>query len=202
MDNSAVTLYSLGNVLTSPCKTTNQQVTEAHDNVTLGSALRRWHNRTVLLLEREAHAARVADVRRLRVAMAVWRSKLKEKRQMIWQNEMRAKMKVIKEKRGYRVQKNAWARWRQAYCLRLAEMQFTERWKARFFLRWRMRVAKLDRLEISAINFSERSSCSAVVCAWKRWKRAMNLLRAEHSVTMNMGLRVKREVLDVWKKRT
>lgn len=177
-------------------------MTEAHDNVTLGSALRRWHNRAVLLLEREERAARVADVRRLRVAVAVWRSKLKEKRQLMWQNEMRAKIKIIREKRGYRVQKGAWAKWRQAYCLRLAEMQFTERWKTRFFLRWRMKVAKIDRLEVSAIDFSDRLSCSAVVSAWKRWRRAMSVLRAEYSVTVNVGLRVKREVIHVWKKRT
>ncbi|KIM62097.1 hypothetical protein SCLCIDRAFT_15938 [Scleroderma citrinum Foug A] len=182
--------------------TTNQQVTEAHDNVTLGSALRRWHNRTVLLLEREERATRVADVRRLRVVVAVWRSKLKEKRQLTWQNEMRAKIKIIREKRGYRVQKDAWAKWWQAYCLRLAEMQFTERWKTRFFLRWRMKVAKIDRLEVSAVDFSDRLSCSAVVGAWKRWRRAMSILRAEHSVTVNVGLRVKREVIHVWKKRT
>ncbi|KAL4067873.1 Sfi1 spindle body protein-domain-containing protein [Scleroderma citrinum] len=182
--------------------TTNQQVTEAHDNVTIGSALRRWHNRTALLLERETHAARVADVRRLRVVMVVWRSKLKEKRQLTWKNEMRAKMKIIKEKRGSRIQKGAWEKWRQTYCARLAEIQFRALLKTRFFLRWRMKVARLDSLEASAVDFSERPSCSAVMCAWKRWRRAMSIRRAEHLVTVSVDLRVKREVMDIWKKRT
>ncbi|KAI6045673.1 Sfi1 spindle body protein-domain-containing protein [Pisolithus marmoratus] len=182
--------------------TTNEQVAEARDKVILGSAIHRWQNKTALLLERDEHAACVANVRRLRVAMTIWRSKLKERRQLTWRNEMRAKMKTIREKRESNIQKNAWAKWWHAHCCRLAEMQFMERLTRRFFFRWKTRLANLDRLEISATDFLERPTCSAIVHAWKLWRRALRIRNAAHMVTANAGLRVKREVVDIWKKRT
>ncbi|KAG6332366.1 hypothetical protein ID866_6722 [Astraeus odoratus] len=181
--------------------TTNQQVEEARDNVVLGSALHRWRNRAALLLEREGHATRVADVRRLRVAMAVWTAKLKERRHLMWRNEMRSKMKITRQKREYKIQRDAWAKWRQAYCSRLAEMQFRERSIMWLFFRWKMKVAKLERLEVTAVEFSQRPSCSVIAGAWKQWRRAVSIRHAEHTVMANVGLRVKREVMDVWMKR-
>lgn len=182
--------------------TTGEQVSEARDKVIIGSAIRRWHNRTALLLDRDERAACVANVRRLRVAMAMWRWKLKERRQLTWRNAMRAKMKTIREKREYNIQRGAWSQWRHAYCCRLAEMRFMERLVGRFFFRWKMKLANLDSLEISAANFLERPTCSAVGHAWKLWRRALRIRIAAQLVTANAGLRVKREVVDIWKKRT
>lgn len=182
--------------------TTGDQVAEARDKVIIGSAIRRWHNRTALLLDRDERAACVANVRRLRVAMAMWRWKLKERRQLMWRNAMRAKMKTIREKREYNIQRGAWSQWRHAYCCRLAEMRFMERLVGRFFFRWKMKLANLDRLEFSAANFLERPTCSAVAHAWKLWRRALRIRIAAQVVTANAGLRVKREVVDIWKKRT
>lgn len=182
--------------------TTNEQVAEARDKVILGSAIRRWHNKTALLLEIDERAACVANVRRLRVAMAMWRSKLKERKQLMWRNEMRAKMKTVREKRERNIQKDAWVKWRRAYCCRLAEMRFTDRLVARFFLRWKTKLTNLGRLEVSADDFLERPTCSTVAHAWKLWRRALRIRNAAHLVTANAGLRVKREVVDIWKKRT
>ncbi|KAI6132101.1 Sfi1 spindle body protein-domain-containing protein [Pisolithus croceorrhizus] len=170
--------------------TTGEQVAEARDKVIIGSAIRRWHNRTALLLDRDERAASVANVRRLRVAMAMWRWKLKERRQLMWRNAMRAKMKTVREKREYNIQR------RCMYCCRLAEMRFMER------LVGRRNSANLDRLETSAADFLERPTCSAVVHAWKLWRRALRIRNAAQMVTANAGLRVKREVVDIWKKRT
>ncbi|KAI6144823.1 Sfi1 spindle body protein-domain-containing protein [Pisolithus thermaeus] len=182
--------------------TTGEQVAEARDKVIIGSAIRRWHNRTALLLDRDERAASVANVRRLRVAMAMWRWKLKERRQLMWRNAMRAKMKTVREKREYNIQRDAWSQWRHAYCCRLAEMRFMERLVGRFFFHWKAKLANLDRLETSAADFLERPTCSAVVHAWKLWRRALRIRNAAQMVTANAGLRVKREVVDIWKKRT
>ncbi|KIK93706.1 hypothetical protein PAXRUDRAFT_828690 [Paxillus rubicundulus Ve08.2h10] len=182
--------------------TTNQQVAEARDNVVLGSALRRWRNASASLLKRQEHVATLANTRNLRVAVTIWKVKLKEKRQIAWRNDMRAKMKTVREKRELKVQKDAWAKWRQSFRSHLSELQYNERVVMRLFLRWKSSLSKIDRLEANADGFHQRPNGSASMVVWKRWKRALEIRNAEKAVESKAGLRVKCEVMQVWKKHT
>lgn len=181
-------------------QTTNQQVAEARDNVILGSAVRRWRNATATLREKQKHAVTLANTRCLRAALTLWEAKLKQKRQIAWRNDMRAKMKTVREKRDLKIQKDAWAKWRQSFRSHLSELQYNERIILRFFLRWKSSLSKLDRLETAADQFYRRSRCSAVVQTWKRWKRALAVSDAEKAVSAKISLRINRDVMQVWKK--
>lgn len=151
-------------------------------------------------MEREKHAVTLTNTRCLRAALTLWKAKLKEKRQIAWRNDMRAKMKATREKRDLKIQKDAWAKWRQSFRSHLSELQYNERIVLRFFLRWKSSLSKLDCLETAADQFYRRPTCSAVVQTWKRWKRALAVSDAEKAVTARIGLRINREVMQVWKK--
>lgn len=180
-------------------QTTSQQVAEARDNVILGSALRRWRNATASRTERQNHAVTSANTRFLRAVLTLWKAKLKEKRQIAWRNDMRAKMKTIREKRELKIQKDAWAKWRQSFRSHLSELQHHERVLLRFFVRWKSSLSKLESLETAADQFYRRTTCSAVLQAWKRWKRALAVSDAEKAVTAKTSLRINRRVMQVWK---
>ncbi|KAF8559809.1 hypothetical protein OG21DRAFT_496214 [Imleria badia] len=182
--------------------TTNQQVAEARDNVILGSALRRWRNATASLMEKQKHAVTLANAHCLRAALTLWKAKLKDKRQIAWRNDMRAKMKTVREKRDLKIQKDAWAKWRQSFRSHLSELQYNERIVLCFFLRWKSSLSKLHCLEGAAEQFYRRTTCSAVVQSWKRWKRALAISDAEKAVTAKISLRVNREVMQMWKRYT
>ncbi|KAH7889441.1 hypothetical protein F5I97DRAFT_530889 [Phlebopus sp. FC_14] len=182
--------------------TTNQQVAEARDNVIVGSALRRWRTASASLLERRQSAVRHADSSCLRRAMTVWKAKLKLKRQVMWRNDMREKMKLTRQKRETKVQKDAWAKWRQSYRSHLSELQYNERVVMKFFLQWKTRLVRLDRLEATADGFSRRPNGSTAVQTWKFWRRALSIRNAEKLVQGRVGLRVTSEVMEIWKKHT
>ena len=153
-------------------------------------------------MEKQKHAVTLANTRCLRAALTLWKAKLKEKRQVVWRNDMRAKMKTIREKRDSKIQKDAWAKWRQSFRSHLSELQHNERVVLRFFLRWKSSLSKLDSFETTADRFYHRTTCSAVLQTWKRWKRALAIRDAERAVTAKIGLRVGREVMQMWKKYT
>ncbi|KIJ69246.1 hypothetical protein HYDPIDRAFT_79460, partial [Hydnomerulius pinastri MD-312] len=182
--------------------TTSQQVAEARDNVIIGSAFRRWRNAAASRLERQEQVDTLANTRCLRAAMAMWKAQLKEKRQVAWRQDMRAKMKATREKRELKIQKDAWAKWRQSYCSHLSELQYNERIVIRFFLRWKTSLSKVDQLEAVADKFHQRTNGSANLLAWKRWRRALAVRNAEKAVKAKAGLRIKGEVMEVWKKHT
>lgn len=153
-------------------------------------------------MEKQKLAVTLANSRCLRMAVMLWKAKLKEKRQIAWRNDMRTKMKTIREKRDLKIQKDTWAKWRQSFCSHLSELQYNERFVLRFFLRWRSGLSKLDSLEAVADQFYRRTTCSAVVQTWKRWKRALAISDAEKMVAAKIGHRVCRDVMQRWKKYT
>ncbi|KAH7912247.1 hypothetical protein BJ138DRAFT_1178988 [Hygrophoropsis aurantiaca] len=180
--------------------TTSEQVAEARDNVIIGSTLRRWRNATASILEHREQIAKLADQRCLRSAMTAWKARLKEKRQIAWRNDMRAKMKITREKREAKLRKDAWAKWRQSYRSHLSEQQYNERLVMRFFRRWNAQVAKTDRMEATADEFYGAHEGRVMANCWKRWHRVLVVRDAEKMVARKVGMRVMGEVMDVWKK--
>ncbi|KAG0705973.1 hypothetical protein DFH29DRAFT_996399 [Suillus ampliporus] len=182
--------------------TTNEQVTRARDNVILGSSLRSWRNATASRLEVHARAVSIADARCLRFALDVWRAKHKQNKQLQWRNDMRAKMKTVRERHETKLVKYAWVKWQQSHRSFLNELQYNERMVARYFVRWKNSLLKLDRMDSVADDFSQRIKGSAAHRAWKRWQKAMAARDAEKTVAHKVALRIKGIVMDLWKKQT
>ena len=180
-------------------QTTNEQVAEARDNVIQSSAIRFWRNATALRLQMHDRAATFADSRHLRLALGVWKAKYKQKKQQLWRSEMRAKMKTVRERHDIKLIRDAWARWQQSHRALLSELQYNERIAARYLLRWKNALLKLDRMDSAADDFSRRIKGSAAQRAWKHWQKAIAVRDAEKTVTHKVSLRIKGKVMDLWK---
>lgn len=182
--------------------TTNEQVAQARDNVILGSSLRSWRNATASRLEMHARAASIADARCLRFALDIWSAKHKQKKQLQWRHDMRAKMKTVRERHETKLVKYAWVKWQQSHRSLLNELQYNERIVARFFLRWKTCLLKLDRMDSAADEFSQRIKGGAAHRAWKHWQKAIAARDAGKTVAHKAALRIKGIVMDLWKKQT
>ncbi|KAG2078128.1 hypothetical protein BDR04DRAFT_449557 [Suillus decipiens] len=182
--------------------TTNTQVAQARDNVILGSSIRSWRNATALRLEMHARAVSIADARCLRFALDVWGVKHKQKKQLQWRHDMRAKMKTVREKHETKLVRYAWVKWQQSHRSLLNELQYNERIVARFFLRWRNSLLKLDRMDATADEFSRRIKGSAAHRVWKHWKKTIAANDAGKIVAHKAAIRIKGVVMDLWKKQT
>ncbi|KAG1782677.1 hypothetical protein EV702DRAFT_1232774 [Suillus placidus] len=182
--------------------TTNEQVSQARDNVILGSSLRSWRNATASRLEMHARAASIADARCLRFALDVWGAKHKQKKQLQWRHDMRAKMKTVRERHEIKLVKYAWVKWQQSHRSLLNERQYNECIVARFFLRWKNSLLKLDRMDSAADEFSQRIKGSVAHRAWKHWQKAMAARDAGKTVAHKAALRIKGIVMNLWKKQT
>jgi protein SFI1 len=149
-----------------------------------------------------ARATSFADARSLRFVLGVWKAKHKQKKQLQWRSDMRAKMKTVRERHDTKLIRDAWAKWQQSHRSFLSELQYNERIVARYFLRWKNTLLKLDRMDSAADDFSRRIKGSAAQRAWKHWQKAMAARDAEKTVAHKVSLRIKGSVMDLWKKQT
>jgi protein SFI1 len=162
--------------------------------------MERWRNRTASELELYSRVTTLADTRCLRAALTIWESRLKEKRQTEWRNDMRMKMKTVREKREGKLRKDAWAKWRQSYRSHLSGQHYTERLVLRFFRRWKTKLSAVDHLEAAADGFLNGREDRAVNRCWDYWRRAVELRNAERSVVERVSLRIMEDAMSVWKK--
>lgn len=147
-------------------------------------------------------AASIADARYLHFALGVWKAKHKQKKQLQWRSDMRAKMKTVRERHDIKLIRGAWVKWQQSHRSFLSELQHNERIVARYFLRWKNVLLKLDRMDSAADSFSRRIKGSAAHRAWKHWQKAMATRDAEKTVAHKVSLRIKGKVMDLWKQQT
>ncbi|KAJ7156026.1 hypothetical protein C8R43DRAFT_1087387 [Mycena crocata] len=180
--------------------TTNEQIGDARDNVILRIYIDRWRTRTATSIERVGRVANAANVRVLRSAFGVWRAKTKEREQARWRASMRSKMKIIRDKRELKLMKDALAKWRQSHRSHLADQHYTKSLALRYVCYWRQKLADLDHLDILADEFSRVSDGGILERCWHYWKHESQLQIAHKIVTDSIALRVKTEVMDVWRR--
>jgi protein SFI1 len=142
----------------------------------------------------------LANNRCLRAALGVWKSKLKLKRQMEWRNDMRRKMKTVREKREAKLRKDAWAKWRQSYRSHLSGHRYIERLALRHFQRWKTKLLEVDHLEGVGDQFLVGKDHKTITKCWSYWKRAMELRNAQRSVVESVGLRIMGNAMNIWRK--
>lgn len=113
---------------------------------------------------------------------------------------MRAKMKLIRDKRDRKLMKDVLAKWRQSYRSHLADQHYTGSLGLRYYGRWRKRLTNLDHLEDVADAFSRVAEDGVIERCWYHWKHQSQLQLAYKIVTDSIGLRVKTDVMDVWRR--
>lgn len=178
---------------------TNGQISQARGMLLLRKSMERWRNRTASELDLYSRVSTLNNNQCLRAALRAWKSRLKEKRQTEWRNDMRSKMKTVREKREGKLRKDAWAKWRQSYRSHLSGLHYTERLVLRFFRRWKTKLLTVDYLEAAGDVFLNGKDGRVAERCWSYWRRAVELRNAERSVADNVRLRIIGNVMNIWK---
>jgi protein SFI1 len=126
---------------------------------------------------------------------------LKTKRQTKWRDEMRAKMKIVRQVKDVKLREDAWAKWRRSYQSHLSGQHYAERLVLRCFQRWRERLCMFDRMEAAADEFLSITVSGNVERCWDHWKTAIEMRNAENTISHRVGLRMVANVLRIWRKR-
>lgn len=164
-------------------------------------ALHNWRAKTAQRRELYQRVAKLSDGRRLEAAVQLWRVKLKERKQAQWRNDMRMRMKTVRERHEMKLKKDAWAKWRQSYRSHIAEEHYSQKLVLRFYNKWRTKLVKLGRLEDAADSFVARRAKLQKERWWDLWKKEMGVKNAERAMAERVGLRILSDAMDVWKRR-
>ena len=141
------------------------------------------------------------ESRRLKWALDLWRTKLHAKRQIQWRDSMRSRMKIVRLNREKKLKNDAWAKWRQLYQSRLSAQRYSKHLLARFFSRWRGRLAGVDAVEAAGETLAQVRDSRRVSKFWCIWRRASALRATESLLAERVDLRVMNDAMMVWKKR-
>lgn len=143
----------------------------------------------------------LSDRRRMKLAVQIWKTKWKEKRQAVWRESMRARMQTVRQKREAKLLKDAWAKWRQSHRSHLSEQHYADRLVVRFFKRWRTRLEDLEQLDAAVDHFLYEKEERSVERCWDMWRRAMEMRKAERMMVERVDLRMMGQTMEVWKHR-
>lgn len=165
----------------------------------LRRALQRWRQRTAARREMYLRVAALSNRRCLKRFFQVWKLKLKEKKQIHWREDMRGRMKIVRERDELRLKKNMWAKWRQSYLSHLSEQRFARKVLVRAFHRWKARLKKLDEMEAAADHFVYVREDQTLDRYWETWRRAAELRRAEMTMRQRVDLRIVANAIDIWR---
>ncbi|KAI0721662.1 hypothetical protein C8T65DRAFT_800148 [Cerioporus squamosus] len=180
--------------------TTGEQIAEARDSLILRRALHRWRQRTASRRELLLRVASLCNRRLLKRFFHVWKLKHKEKKQIQWREDMRARMKTVRERDELRVKRELWAKWRQAYFSHVSEQQFSRKIIARFFNRWKGKLRQLDELDAAADHFVCVREEKVLDRYWELWRQAVELRRAEKTLKERVELRIMANAMDCWRR--
>ncbi|KAJ7273658.1 hypothetical protein B0H12DRAFT_1090432 [Mycena haematopus] len=180
--------------------TTHQKLGEARKILILRQNIHRWRIRTAKSRERFYRVADQENNLRLRATFGVWRERTKEKKLARWRASLRSRMKTVRDKREFKLVKDAMKKWRQYYQTHSADRHYTRSLVMRYYGLWRKRLAHTDHLDDVADGLSRVFEGGILETFWYRWKHASQLQLAYRIVTDSVGLRVKTEVMDVWRK--
>ncbi|CAL1704876.1 unnamed protein product [Somion occarium] len=179
--------------------TTHEQIAQARDNLILRLAIHRWRNQTAARLELYRRVSQLSNDRRLKLALNVWKVKFRERKQAQWRDDMRNRMKLVREKREFTLLKDAWAKWRQSHRSHLAELHHNERLVGRFLHKWRGKLEDLEQLNAACDMFLVSQEDALVEGCWDMWRRTAEMRKAERIIADRAALRMMTKVFDVWK---
>jgi len=132
----------------------------------------------------------------------LWTDKLKRRRQERWRQDMRMRMKIVRDKREARMERDAWAKWRHLFHLYLAAHNRDRRLTRVFFVRWRQRLEHIDRLDILADETAQRGLKRLVMQKWAWWKHVLELSLSEKVFVERNSRKTMENVMAMWRKQT
>jgi protein SFI1 len=142
---------------------------------------------------------KLSDGRRLKAALQLWKVKLKERKQAHWRDDMRLRMKTVRDRHEVKLKKDAWAKWRQSYRSHIAEQHHSQQLVLRFFNKWRTTLARLDRLEDAANRLRIVRTKTQKERCWDLWRKAMEMRKVERMMAERVGLRIMSNAMDRWR---
>lgn len=137
----------------------------------------------------------------MKAVVEVWRAKLRERKQVQWRENMRARMKIVRDHHDLKLKKDAWAKWRQSYRSHISEQHYSEKLVLRFYTKWRTKLVHLDRIENAGDQLVKSRGKTQVERCWSLWKRAMDMRKTERAMAERVGLRILASAVDLWKRR-
>ncbi|TDL27501.1 hypothetical protein BD410DRAFT_714677 [Rickenella mellea] len=180
---------------------TGWQVETARNNALTRTYLQQW--RWCLSAQRDAfqQVARLAESRTLKGSWGIWKKKQQERKLIAWRNEMRVKMNLLKDKKGVKIKKDAWVKWRQLFQSRLSSQRYLHKLCIKIFTKWRYRKYVIDRMEALGDDTIETNELRIMTRYWEQWKVILMWKERERHVSSLVASRLRKEAMLVWKAR-
>ena len=164
-------------------------------------AFHTWSTRTAEYNAKYRRVAALSNIRCLKSVLEVWKVKAKQKRQIKWRQDMRARMKTVRDNHDRRLVLDVWVTWKQRYRLETADQIYYRQLLSRVLRVWKARKDGLHQLhEVSGQLISLREQSQVERC-WLLWRRAMQLRHAENVMRERVGLRIMTNAIYAWKRR-
>lgn len=163
--------------------------------------MQRWQNRVNSRKVAEDELVNQFQRRNVKGFFKTWQTRLKQRRQAAWRNDMRHKMKLVKNKSDNRLKQDVWAKWRLLQLSHRADKHYQTTLLARHHGRWKGRLIELDNLDVIADDFSEHIYLKSLKLSWNLWKQAASLRRDQNIITQRVDCRIVATAFDLWRKR-
>lgn len=162
--------------------------------------LQQWRKVTLSRQDLYQRISIFSDNRFRKKFLAIWRRRLRGREQDKWRQNMRQKMKTIREKRTLKLCKDAWGKWRQLYRCHTFGRYCTERLVHRFYGLWKQRLSAINQLEVVADDALRASNEGTVLRFWDMWRSARQLHSYERIISERIDWRLMRGALSIWQK--
>ena len=160
--------------------------------------MQRWHKRIQDRIQREDEQVRHFKSLQLRSLFSAWQNKLRAKRQIAWRNDMRQKMKLVKNKADERILRTAWKQWRRLQLASVAEAHYHSTLLTRHANKWKASLIRLDNLDNIADEFAANLHSRILETFWMRWKIHTSLRHDEQTMVQRVNARLMTNAFDRW----
>ena len=165
----------------------------------LRETIQRWRARAGSCRALSQQAAELSDKKCLKGAFRAWNARLAEKQRAKWRNDMRLRMRHIREKREKRLQMRVWIKWRQSF---QSVGFYNEHIAIRTIRRWKQRLVQVGQFEDAADDLLQKANERILVKCWNTWRKTNETRSAERAIVERVGLRVMNRFLNIWRKRS
>lgn len=174
---------------------------EARNNFLIRQALHQWRSLAASRRDLSQRVATTANNRRLKAALQIWHARLRERKQLRWRQDMRARMKAVRDSHDRQLVKGTYAQWRRAFRSRLAEQHYYRTLAVKIYRRWRAKLVETDQLENKGDQLVALREKRLVAGCCDLWRKELGLRRAETSMTESVALRVLAAAFNTWRGR-
>ncbi|KAG8989868.1 hypothetical protein FRB90_002034, partial [Tulasnella sp. 427] len=181
----------------------SEQVELARSHVTLRHAMRIWHSRPSYYTDLNNRAVKVSNGLVKRSAWKMWKAAYIESRRKKWQEDMKRRMALIRQKSESRPLSKSFSIWIRRYRARQSTRiasEFDKRITFRHFVnQLRQRLGQIDEIEDIADRVSDTRDRMAVENAIAVWKRRVRLNRTERIVVGMQDARLIERLFAFWR---